>query len=110
MTPLFALIEAEKRLAIGRGLPYDTHVLGYLLVRAARNRVESDAALRQLLVARLHDPVGLAAAIGLAGPATVRIPRPQTLVVIPEVTFTIDGGVADHPVRRLIVPALPVEP
>ncbi len=110
MTPLFALIEAEKRLAIGRGLPDDTHVLGYLLVRAAMNRVGSRDELRRLLVARLHDPVGLAATIGLAGPATVRIPRPQTLVVIPEVTFTIDGGVADGTVRRLIVPALPVEP
>lgn len=110
MTPLFALVEAEKRLAIGRGLPDDTHVLGYLLVRAAVNRTESPAALRRLLVARLHDPVGFAAAIGLSGPATVRTPRPRTLVVIPEVTFTVDGGVADHAERRLIVPALPVEP
>ena len=108
--PLFALVEAEKRLAIGAGLPDDTHVLGYLLVRAAANRTDSPAALRALLVRALHDPVAFAEAIGLAGPATRRIPRPPTLVILPEVTFTLDGGVADGAVRRLIVPALPVEP
>lgn len=109
-TPLFTLVEVEKRLAIGTGQPDDTHVLGYLLVRAAMNRTESPAALRRLLVRELHDPVAFAAAIGLAGPATERIPRPPTLVIIPEVTFTLDGGVADGAIRRLIVPALPVEP
>lgn len=109
-TPLFALLEAEKRLSIGAGLPDDTHVLGYLLVRAAMNRVDDAAALRRLLVAELHDPVALAVAIGLGGPATRRIPRPPTLVIIPEVTFTFDGGIADGAVRRVIVPALPVEP
>lgn len=109
-TPLFALVEAEKRLAIGAGQPDDTHVLGYLLVRAAANRVDGPAALRRLLVTSLHDPVALAVAIGLAGPSTNRIPRPPTLVVIPEVTFVVDGGMADDLTRRLIFPALPVEP
>ncbi len=108
--PLFAAVEAEKRLAIGTGLPDDTHVLGYLLVRAAMNRIDSAAQLRRLLVARLHDPVGMAAALGLAGPSSIRIPRPNTLLVIPEVSFLLDGGVADGIQRRLIVPALPVEP
>ena len=104
MTPIFALLELEKRLGIGAGLPDDTHVLGYLLVRAAVNRVESPRALRRVLERHLHDPVGFAEAIGLGSRFTHNIARPSTLMVIPEVTFTFDGGVADQATRRLVMP------
>jgi hypothetical protein len=104
MTPLFALVEMEKRFGIGAGVPEDTHVLGYLLVRAAVNRTAGRAELRRLLVRHLHDPAAFAAALGLDGQGTHAIPRPATLMVIPEVTFTFDGGVADNAIRRLVVP------
>lgn len=104
MTPLFALAEMEKRLAIGAGLADDTHVLGYLLVRAAVNRVASAQELRRFLERHLHDPAAFAAAVGFGGAASVGILRPSTLVVIPEVSFTFDGGVADGVTRRLVVP------
>jgi hypothetical protein len=102
MTPLFALVELEKRLGIGAGVPDDTHVLGYLLVRAAGNRLATSADLRRTLVQYLHDPAGFARAVGLGGNGTHGIVRPSTLMVIPEVTFTFDGGVADSPTRRLV--------
>jgi hypothetical protein len=83
-------------------VPDDTHVLGYLLVRAAGNRLATSADLRRTLVQYLHDPAGFARAVGLGGNGTHGIVRPSTLMVIPEVTFTFDGGVADSPTRRLV--------
>lgn len=109
MTPHLALRETEKRLAIGWYAEDDTHVLGYLLVRAAAERMGNSGQLRRLLVARLHDPDGLADLLDLGGPSSYRIPRPATLVVIPENTFTWDYGVADKATRRLIIPDFPVE-
>lgn len=108
-TPLFALVEMEKRLGIGAGVPDDTHVLGYLLVRAAVNRLDTSADLRRTLVEHLHDLAGFAAAVGLSGQGTHAISRPSTLMVIPEVTFTFDEGVADDATSRLVVPDSPTE-
>lgn len=103
---LLALVEAEKRLAIGAGIPDDTHVLGYLLVRVGRNRTADAAELRRVLVSHLHDPVGFAGALGLATATHgAGFPRPATRVVIPEVRFTFDGGLADAPVPLLRVPS-----
>jgi hypothetical protein len=104
MTPLFALLELEKRLGIGAGIPDDTHVLGYLLVRAAVNHLPTSTDLRRTLVRYLHDPAGFASAVGLDGGGVHVIARPSTMMVIPEVTFTYDGGVADGTTRRLVVP------
>jgi hypothetical protein len=104
MTPLLALAEMEKRLAIGAGGPEDTHVLGYLLVRAAANRLATASQLRRALETHLHDPTGFALAVKLAGTESHDISRPSTLMVIPEVTFTIDAGVAEGATRRLLVP------
>ena len=103
-TPLLVLLEAEKRLGIGAGVPEDTHVLGYLLVRAAVNRLANPAELRRTLVAHLDDPAGFASALGLDDRNVQSIPRPSTLMVIPETTFTIDGGAADDVTRRLVGP------
>lgn len=108
--PLLVLLESEKRLAIGAGIPEDTHVLGYLLVRAGVNRTPDARTLRQVLQRHLHDPEGFAEAIGLAGDARQRgVPRPSTLVVIPEVRFTFDGGLAEAPSRLLRVPSSSTE-
>ena len=104
------LMEAEKRIAIGERSPDDTHTLGYLLVRAAATRLEDPHAMRRLLVASLHDPRAIAAVAGFEGAATAPLPRPSTLVLIPEVQFTIDGGVADGATRRLILPDSPSDP
>lgn len=109
-TALFAAIEAEKRLAILANSPDDPHAIGYLLVRAARERVRSDAALRDLLVRHVHDPAALAAALGLDGAPGRGFVRPATLAVIPETTFTFDGGLADQPSRRLVIPEPIPEP
>jgi hypothetical protein len=104
--PLLAFLESEKRLAIGSWIPEDTHVLGYLLVRTGINRTDDARALRRTLERHLHDPAAFARAIGLAGDAHQRgVPRPATLVVIPEVRFTLDAGLADSPTRLLRVPS-----
>ncbi|HRP07486.1 MAG TPA: hypothetical protein PLL69_03270 [Gemmatimonadales bacterium] len=108
--PVFAAIEAEKRLAISSRSPDDPHAIGYLLVRAARDRVKSDAAMRDLLVRHVHDPAALAVEVGLDGPAGRGFARPATMAVIPETTFTFDGGLADEPSRRLVIPETIPEP
>jgi hypothetical protein len=104
--PLLVFLESEKRLAIGAWIPEDTHVLGYLLVRTGVNRTDDARALRRTLERHLADPAAFAEAIGLAGEAHQRgVPRPATLVVIPEVRFTLDAGLADSPTRLLRVPS-----
>jgi hypothetical protein len=103
--PMLVFLESEKRLAIGTAIPEDTHVLGYLLVRTGINRTDDAHALRRILLSHLHDPAGFARAIGLDDDAHQRgVPRPQTLVVIPEVRFTHDGGVAESVTRMLRLP------
>lgn len=102
--PLFAFIEAEKRLALGAERPDDTHVLGYLLVRALALRVDDTRQARTLLIRYLSEPLTLAEVIGLGGPVSVAIVRPNTLMVIPELTFIPDGGASRDVSRRLLVP------
>lgn len=108
--PLFTFVEAEKRLALGARRPDDTHVLGYLLVHAAAARTGSDRRTRELLVADLHAPEQLARDLGLDGPVSRTLSRPNTLMLIPELTFVYDEGVAGDVGRRLLVPALTPEP
>ena len=100
MTPLFVVLEAGKRIGLAEALPEDPHVLGHALVRVLADRL-SPAAVRDLLVAHLHDPSAVARAVGLAGPLHALISRPATLGILPEYVFTVDAGVADAPVRRL---------
>ena len=110
--PLLAFVDAEKRLAIGFATPEDPHALGYRLVRAAAERAHSRAEIRRWLVRYLGDPAGLARVAGLAGRGKVPpmiLKRPATAVVIPEVTFTWDDGVADRVTHRLIIPTRPPE-
>ncbi|MEO8478332.1 MAG: hypothetical protein ABI542_01770 [Gemmatimonadota bacterium] len=102
--PIFAFIEAEKRLALGAERPDDTHVLGYLLVRALAHRVDDPRQARALLVRHLAEPLVLAEAIGLGGPVSVEIVRPNTLMILPELTFIPDAGVSRDVARRLLVP------
>ncbi|HET9066875.1 MAG TPA: hypothetical protein VFN22_13740 [Gemmatimonadales bacterium] len=102
--PLFQFIEAEKRLALGAERPDDTHVLGYLLVRALADRVMGPRQVRTLLVRHLAEPLVLADAIGLGGPVSIGMVRPNTLMIIPELTFVPDGGVSRELSRRLLVP------
>jgi hypothetical protein len=104
------MMEAEKRLAIGARVPDDPHVLGYLLVRVAAERLDDPNVMRRLLVASLHDPRAIAAVAGFAGSVTAPLSRPPTLLLIPEVSYTMDGGVADGAGRRLILPDSPSEP
>ena len=73
-------------------------------------RLATPADVRRTLVRHLHDPAGFAAAVGLSGNGFHGIARPSTLMVIPEVTFTYDGGVADGATRRLVVPESSSEP
>jgi hypothetical protein len=105
-TDFYSAVEAGKRMSIAERSPDNTHVLGYLLVRAAAERTASAEVLRELLVEHLHNPPILAKAIGLAGGDQVQFERPNTLTLIPEVKFFIDSGVADGATRRLIMPEL----
>lgn len=102
--PLFAFLQAEKRLALGAERPDDTHVLGYLLVRALADRVTDARQVRTLLIRHLAEPLTLAEAVGLGGPVSVELNRPNTLMIIPELTFIPDGGVTRDLSRRLLVP------
>lgn len=102
--PFFHFIEAEKRLALGAERPDDTHVLGYLLVQALAHRAETRERTRALLIRYLAEPMALAEAIGLAGPVSEPTVRPNTLMIIPELTFIPDGGVMRDLTRRLLVP------
>lgn len=105
--PLWAAFEATKRAGIARENPDDTHVLGHLLVHVAAERLGPSA--RATLVALQHEPMAAARRIGLDGGLPVRLPRPSTLALIPEVTFTFDDGVADRPVRQVRLPDSPLE-
>jgi hypothetical protein len=106
--PFFAFMEAEKRGGIALASQDDPHVLGYLLVRAAADRGLARGQVRERLVRLLHDPGGFAIESGFARPpggASIALPRPATLAIIPEITFTWDDGVAEGMQRRLLVPA-----
>lgn len=103
--PLFTLAEMEKRQAIAAINQDDPHVLGYLLVRGAAEQVRDPARVREALIRGMHDPMVFAAAVRLAGPVGRGLARPSTWMLIPEVTFEFDGGIADHPRRRILFPA-----
>lgn len=103
--PLFTLAEIEKRFTIAAMSADDPHVLGYLLVRGAAAAVDDPVRLRDALVAHMDDPDAFARAVGLAGAPGRNLVRPSTAMLIPEVTFTLDGDAVDRPRRRLVIPA-----
>ena len=111
--PLLPLMEAIKRGSIALTGPDDPHVLGYLLVRALATRGADPVVLRGRLIRWLHDPLALARAYRLdsAVPniASLRLHRPASAGIIPEMSFTWDGGVADQLSRRLMIPVQPQE-
>ena len=105
---LLRFTQAEKRLAIADRDADDPHAFGYRLVRAAAVG-RSSAALRDLLVANMHD-LG-AFARRLNWPASSRrqqpaaiLHRPANLAVIPGITFTWDEGSVFNLTRRLVIP------
>lgn len=108
--PLLSLAELEKRLTIAATSPDDPHVLGYLLVRAAADHLGDPPRMRRLLAEHLDDPTALGAAVGLGGPPYRSVARPSTLMLIPEITFTYDAGLADAARRRVVIPAAAGEP
>ncbi|MEO5797852.1 MAG: hypothetical protein ABIZ70_08190 [Gemmatimonadales bacterium] len=113
-TPLLAYMEAFKRGSIDLMTGGDDpHALGYLLVRALATRSANPALLRDRLIRLLHDPVALAREYQVDGPARgvqpIQLNRPSGAGVIPEIDFTWDDGVAEHLVRRLVIPAHPQE-
>jgi hypothetical protein len=108
-TPLLPLMEAVKRGSIALTGGDDPHVLGYLLVRAVAARSRSATELRERLVQSLHDPLAVARAYRLDGAVRssepLRLNRPASAGIIPEMSFTWDDGVADQLTRRLLIPA-----
>jgi hypothetical protein len=103
---LLLFSQAEKRLSTASQDRDDPHLLGYRLVRAAAAR-GSASALRDQLVANLHDPLSLARRLGLSGASRtppLALGRPPNASVIPEVTFTWDDGLAYDMSRRLVIP------
>jgi hypothetical protein len=106
-------MEAVKRESISLTGADDPHVLGYLLVRALATRSADPAVLQERLIRWLHDPLALARAYRLdtAVPnvAPIRLHRPASAGIIPEMSFIWDGGMADQVARRLIIPAQPQE-
>ncbi|MES2305288.1 MAG: hypothetical protein V4558_07260 [Gemmatimonadota bacterium] len=112
--PLLAYMEAFKRGSIDLlSGGDDPHALGYLLVRALAARSATPAVLRDRLIRWLHDPVALAREYQVDGPARgvqpLQLNRPSGAGVIPEIDFTWDDGIAEHLVRRLVIPAHPEE-
>ncbi len=109
--PLLTLLDTEKRMALWGGMSDDPHATGYRLMRAAAARLRP-AVRRATLVATLHDPasvVRLAAFPAVSQEVPLLLRRPVTAAVMPEITFTWDAGVADQPVRRLLLPPFPPE-
>ncbi len=100
--------QAEKRLAIAERNAEDPHAIGYGLVRgAAAGR--STSAVRDLLVASLHDLGLVARRLKLSAPTAGRRPdvilhRPANAAVIPGITFTWDEGTVFDLSRRLVIP------
>ena len=109
--PLLTLVDFEKRMTLHDGMSEDPHAMGYRLVRAAAARLPR-ATRRDALVARLHDAGAVARLARFADspqgtPLLLR--RPVTAAIVPEITFTWDAGVADQPLRRLLLPPFPPE-
>jgi hypothetical protein len=109
--PLLTLVDFEKRMALLDGMSEDPHAMGYRLVRAAAARLPR-VTRRDALVARLHDAGAVARLARFADdprgtPLLLR--RPVTAAIVPEITFTWDAGVADQPMRRLLLPPFPPE-
>lgn len=108
-TPLLRLMEAVKRGSIALTGGDDPHVLGYLLVRALAARSRTPTELRERLVQSLHDPLALARAYRLdgvvRGGAPLRLNRPASAGIIPEMSFKWDDGLAEQLTRRLLIPA-----
>jgi hypothetical protein len=96
-------LEHLKRSGLRDLDPNDPHVLGLQLVLAGQASVRGEA-FRDLLVAHLDDPAALARALGFGGKAGQPLRKPATLMLIPETTFTIDGGVSDHVTQRILIP------
>jgi hypothetical protein len=104
--PLLLFTQAEKRLAGSTRDSTDPHLLGYRLVRAAAKQAPVPA-LRDRLVAMLHDATLLARTLRFSGASTtppLTLSRPPNASVIPEVTFTWDDGLAFDMSRRLVIP------
>ncbi len=97
-------MEGIKRTGLERMNENDPHVLGFKLVSAASQKAGGSLRLQQLLAAHLDDPVALARALRFTGRAGEPLRKPATLMLIPETTFTIDGGVSDHVTQRILIP------
>ncbi|HEY4320265.1 MAG TPA: hypothetical protein VGM77_03720 [Gemmatimonadales bacterium] len=104
--------QAERRFALFGHDADDPHLLGYRLVRALAARMPA-AAVRDRIVADMHDLPGLARVAGLGGRGHVAfrsLARPANASIIPEITFTWDDGAVLQPTRRLVIPSTRSEP
>ena len=109
--PLLAFGELEKRAALNQRGADDQHALGYALVSALASAVQSPALVTDILLRHADDPSGVIQEPALRskwgryrGLPERRLRSPMIPVLIPEVTFTVDGGFPDVVATRILVP------
>src|SRR6185312_2956410 len=109
--PLLGLGELEKRADLNRRGPDDQHALGYAMVRALASALGDPARVTQVLLRHADDPSAIArdpAALKAwgryRGAQDRKLSSPVFQVLIPEVTFTVDGGFPEVVTTRILVP------
>jgi hypothetical protein len=110
--PLLGLGELEKRAGLAQENADDQHPLGYVLVRELAAVLHDPAAATRLLLRHAEDPSGIIAEPQLrkawrkyGKKADYIFSAPMRRVLIPEVTFTIEGGYPDVVATRIVVPS-----
>ena len=109
--PLLGLGELEKRADLNQRGPDDQHALGYAMVRALASALGDPARVTQVLLhhaddpsAIARDPAALKAWSRYRGAQDRKLSSPVFQVLIPEVTFTVDGGFPEVVTTRILVP------
>jgi hypothetical protein len=109
--PLLALGELEKRAGLAQASTEDQHSIGYALVRALAAELPDPAATTQLLLRNASQPSNLGKDRALrrawrayAGKPDRLFPVPASRILVPEISFTIEGGIPDVIASRILIP------
>jgi hypothetical protein len=109
--PLLGLGELEKRAGLAQANADDQHSIGYALVRSLAAELPGAAATTNLLLRNADRPsnLGKEAALRRAWRAYTGKPDrvfavPASRILVPEVTFTIDGTFPEIVASRILVP------
>jgi hypothetical protein len=111
--PLLALGELEKRADLNRRTEPDQHALGYALVGTLFSVLKNPRQTTELLLRHAEDPEGIAEEPALrrawsayrSGERERKDGTPGLMVLIPEVTFTVEDNYPDVVTTRILVPS-----